>query len=396
MVPGPDRAGPSVGDGPMLSLAAARRSEAFDIGVAIGRRDSGGPRPAVRPDPALRNLDREVQVGRGDTLLGVLTGNGVERTDAHAVIAALRPVFDPRRLQIGQTLTLEFGPEAQGDGGRDLLRLSFRPEPDRDVLVRLTDGKGFQGESIDRVLERTEAFAAGRIDSSLYEAAVGGGMPVDVLMQMIRVFSFDVDFQREVQPGDSFEVMFDRFVDDVGDPVREGDVRYAAMTLSGKTLEYYRYVPKGGPVDYFDPKGKSVRKTLMRTPVDGAQLTSAYGMRRHPVLGYSKMHRGVDFGAPPGAPIMAAGDGVIAEIGPNGSYGNYIKIRHNSTYKTLYLHLSRFAKGVSRGKRVTQGQVIGYVGATGNTTANHLHFEVHPGGGGPITPYPWTAAACGR
>ena len=159
-------------------------------------------------------------------------------------------------------------------------------------------------------------------------------------------------------------------------PVRTGDVIYASMTLSGKTKAYYRYTPKSGITDYFDEQGRSVRKTLMRTPVDGARLSSGFGARRHPVLGYTKMHKGVDFAAPRGTPIMAAGDGVVERANRYGGYGNYLRIRHNSELKTAYAHIHRFAKGVSAGSRVKQGQIVAYVGSTGRSTGPHLHYEV--------------------
>ena len=155
-----------------------------------------------------------------------------------------------------------------------------------------------------------------------------------------------------------------------------GDIVYAAMTLSGKRMELYRFTPKSGNTDYLDPKGDSVRKTLMRTPIDGARLSSGYGMRKHPILGYTKMHRGVDFAAPRGTPIYAAGDGTVEVAGRKGAYGKYVRIRHNSTYKTAYAHMSRYGKGIKKGKRVKQGQIIGYVGSTGRSTGPHLHYEI--------------------
>jgi murein DD-endopeptidase MepM/ murein hydrolase activator NlpD len=162
----------------------------------------------------------------------------------------------------------------------------------------------------------------------------------------------------------------------MGEQVRTGQIAWASMTLSGKTLEYALYKPKSGFADYYDRRAQSVKKTLMRTPINGARLSSGFGKRRHPVLGYTKVHRGVDFAAPKGVPIMAAGDGVIESIGRNGNYGKYIRIRHNSNYKTAYAHMSRFQRGLKRGTRVRQGSTIGYVGSTGRSTGPHLHYEV--------------------
>lgn len=327
------------------------------------------PSLSDRPDPE----DRIVTVTRGDTLIGILTGNGVDRTSAHEVVRSLGEVFDVRRLQIGQDITLTFQPSSGGD---QFLGLALRPSPERDVLVKLDEAGGFVAEEAERALDQRDAYATARIENSLYEAALSADMPIDVLMDLVRVFSFDVDFQRDVQPGDRFEVLYDRYDDEFGEPVRNGEIRYAAMTLSGKTLSFYRFTPSSGITDYFGPDGRSVRKTLMRTPIDGARLSSGFGKRRHPILGYNKMHKGVDFAAPEGTPIMAAGDGVVEMAERNGAYGNYVRIRHNSEIKTAYAHNSRFARGVRAGSRVKQGQIVAYVGSTGRSTGPHLHYEV--------------------
>ena len=214
------------------------------------------------------------------------------------------------------------------------------------------------------------------IRSSLYEAAQQAGIPIGLLGEIVRAYSYDVDFQRDIQPGDTFEILFDRTVTEKGEVVRDGAVIYAALTLSGKTMKIYRYGDTGNAEDYFNEKGECVRKALLKTPIDGARITSGFGMRKHPILGYSRMHRGVDFAASTGTPVFAAGDGAVDTAGPFGTYGNYIRLRHNPTYSTAYAHLSRIAKGMRKGKSVRQGEVIGYVGTTGASTGPHLHFEV--------------------
>jgi len=257
-----------------------------------------------------------------------------------------------------------------------LLTLFFRPSVDQDIIVRRDPQRRFIAEVTERSLERRDSYAQGRISTSLYDSAIAAKLPMDVLMKLIQVFSFDVDFQREVQPGDAFAVFYDAYHDEMGEPVRTGQIAWVSMTLSGKTLEYALYKPNSGFADYYDRRGQSVKKTLMRTPINGARLSSGFGKRRHPVLGYTKVHRGVDFAAPRGVPIMAAGDGVIESIGRNGAYGKYVRIRHNSTYKTAYAHMSSFRRGLKRGVRVSQGSTIGYVGSTGRSTGPHLHYEV--------------------
>ena len=185
---------------------------------------------------------------------------------------------------------------------------------------------------------------------------------------MIQIFSFDVDFQRDIRRGDTFGLLFDEYSDDSGRVVKSGDILLAEMVLSGKPMRLYRYKTHDGRVDYYDAKGKSVRKALLRTPIDGARISSGFGKRRHPILGYTRMHKGLDFAARRGTPIYAAGDGVIEYAGRNGGYGKYVRIRHNGTYKTAYAHMHRYGRGIRKGHRVRQGQVIGYVGSTGRST----------------------------
>jgi murein DD-endopeptidase MepM/ murein hydrolase activator NlpD len=185
-----------------------------------------------------------------------------------------------------------------------------------------------------------------------------------------------VDFQRSIRPGDGFEVMFEKLYTEDGEFARFGNVLYGKLVLSGTNLPLYRFTTKGGLTDFFGTIGKSARKALMRTPIDGARLSSGFGRRRHPILGYTKMHRGLDFAAPRGTPIYAAGNGTVVYRARNGAYGNYIRIRHNSEYSTAYGHMSRFSRKVRRGRRVKQGQIIGYVGTTGRSTGPHLHYEV--------------------
>jgi murein DD-endopeptidase MepM/ murein hydrolase activator NlpD len=324
-------------------------------------------------NPARERIER---VRRGDTLITVLARAGVSGTEAHEAVKALRAVFNPRALKIGQEVKLTFAPSPDDDG-EDLRSLSLQASIERDVSVQRTDGGDFQSQQTGRVLTQSLGRAGSLIERSLFKAGTGAGVPVEIMFELIRAFSYDVDFQRDIQPGDSFEVLFEQTHDATGRLVRTGRMIYGALSLSGSLIELYRYEPRdGGPQDYFNPKGESVKKALLRTPVDGAKLTSGYGLRNHPILGYTRMHRGLDFGAPSGTPIMAAGDGVVELAGANGGYGNYVKIRHGGNYTTAYAHLSRFGTGVRKGAMVRQGQIVGYVGATGLATGPHLHYEV--------------------
>ena len=327
-------------------------------------------------------ISRSLQVGRGDTLMNMLVTAGVARREAHEAIEAAREFYDPRGLKPGQEIrvTLAMGTDDnEADTGR-LLALGLQPSVEQELRVTRNADDGFVAETIARQLLRVAINAEGRIDNNLSTAARDAGLPMPVLVEMIRIFSFDVDFQRELQPGDSFEVLYEALFEDDGSLAKTDGVLYASLTLSGERLDMYNFTPQSGHDDFFDRKGQSVRKTLMRTPIDGARLSSRFGMRKHPVLGYSRQHKGVDFAAPRGTPIYAAGDGVVESAGRNGGYGKYLRIRHNSTYKTAYGHMTRIAKGMRRGKRVRQGQIIGYVGSTGRSTGPHLHYEVLRGG----------------
>ena len=339
---------------------------------------------AARPEISVRT--EVLTAARGDTLSGMLRGAGLEPGEAQAVISAVRPVYDLPRMPIGQSFTITvIDGDGPGQGARDagsavvlpgLVSISFRPTVEQEIVLLRTEDGGYRTEIFDLHLETRHTLIEADITTSLYQAAMSGDMPVNVLDRLIGMFSFAVDFQRDIRPGDGFSVLYESHHDDTGAVVRDGPITWAAMTLSGTTLEYVRHARAGGTAGYFDRKGKSNRTALMRTPINGARLSSTYGKRMHPVLGYTRMHRGVDFAAPVGVPIMAAGDGVIESIGHNGSYGNYIRVRHDHEYKTAYAHMSRYAKGLKRRSRVRQGQVIGYVGSTGLSTGPHLHYEV--------------------
>jgi murein DD-endopeptidase MepM/ murein hydrolase activator NlpD len=335
--------------------------------AAAAETETGPPPPTT--------ISRNLRVASGDTLMEMLTNAGVQRQEAHEAIVALRDVFSPRKLRPGHEIQLDLMAETP-DAEPRLLALNLQPDVERYVRVTRSESDGFIAESINRALKETTVLVAGRIENNLSADASAAGVPNAVLINLIRIFSFDVDFQRDIQPGDQFEVLYDAKLEKDGSLAKTGDILFAAMTLSGKRSDLYGYTPKSGVSDFFDEKGQSVRKTLMRTPIDGARLSSRFGMRKHPILGYTRMHRGTDFAAPTGTPIYAAGDGTVQTAGRKGAYGRYIRIRHNSTYDTAYAHLHRYAKGIKSGARVKQGQIIGYVGTSGRSTGPHLHYEV--------------------
>lgn len=372
---------------PQPGVDSAYAEPAPDGAPAIGA-DARRPQLAALSDAASNEaLLAEpyrvtLTVARGDTLMAMLTDAGLDRPQAHRAIQALAEVYSPRKLKPGHAFDLTLAP-AVGERPAALQELRFEPDAARRVVVAresAVDGPHFTARAIDRPLTTRLARAGGSIESSLYVAALEAGVPTTVLGDMITIFSFDIDFQREIQPGDRFSLLFEEKRDEEGAFVGSGDVLIAEMTVGGKQRRYYRFEDSDGFVDYFDADGRSVRKALLRTPVDGARISSRFGKRMHPILGYTKMHKGMDFAAPTGTPIYAAGDGVVEVAGWNGGFGKYIRIRHNSTYKTAYAHLSRIDGRVKPGAKVRQRQIIGYVGTTGRSTGPHLHYEVHKAG----------------
>ena len=313
-----------------------------------------------------------ISLARGDTLSGLLVESGIEPDQSEAIVEALREVYNPRKLRAGQRITLR---PVAGESS-SLRSLVFDPESTVRVTVRRDTEGNYIAERSEKIWSIDSHWAEGEIRSSLYLSAVDAKVPLPVLARMIHIFSFTVDFQRDIRPGDSFALFYETWTDDQGTTIGNGDLLYGELILRGKRHVVWAYNDPNEGIEYFDSQGRSSRKGLMRTPIDGARLSSSYGMRKHPILGYNKMHRGVDFAAPTGTPIYAAGSGTIEAAGRNGAYGHYIRIRHAGSYKTAYAHLSSYAAGIKRGAKVSQGQVIGFVGSTGRSTGPHLHYEI--------------------
>lgn len=322
--------------------------------------------------------DRIVTIGKGDALGKVLQKEGVVSDEVHEIITAMSKEFKPRDLKAGQDIHMHFEPHETEEGAYKLTNLKIKLNPLKTLTVSRS-GDGFQSNLEEKKVKPVLVAQKAIIKSSLYGSAAKAGIPKDVVADAIKIFSQNVDFQRDVHPGDALEVMYDTKQTEDGFIAGTGDIQYARLTLGGRQIPLYRYESDGG-VDYYGPDGQSTKKTLMKTPIDGARMSSGYGMRRHPVLGYGKMHKGIDFAAPTGTPIFAAGDGRIEKAGRFSSYGNYVRIRHRSDLDTAYAHMSKIAPGVKPGSRVKQGQLIGYVGTTGRSTGPHLHYEVLVGG----------------
>jgi murein DD-endopeptidase MepM/ murein hydrolase activator NlpD len=320
-----------------------------------------------------------LKVEPGDTLLDMLISQKVEEQEAHEVVAALKSEFNPRGLRVGQKISLKLARHETIGDKRAVEELAINlPNLSTVELEKLKDGT-FTVEAIKAELEDHAFHAVGTVRTSLFQAAYDAGIPSNVMGEIVKAYSYDVDFQREIHPGDQIEVVLDKRTTKEGKVGGYANARYAALTLGKNKLEIFRFTDSNGRDSWFNAKGENVVKSLLKTPVHAARITSGFGMRRHPILGYNKMHRGVDFGASTGTPILAAGDGVVTYRGWSGGYGNFVQIRHNGTYSTAYGHCSRFGK-IAVGQRVKQGQVIAYVGSTGRSTGPHLHFEVRQNG----------------
>ena len=329
-----------------------------------------------------QNVIREAELEDAATFAHLLTSSGVGNADALAATSALAKVLDPRHLKSGQSVTLSL--TRLGNQER-LDSAIFQSDATKEITIARDGASSFAAHIKTMPITREHFAARGEIHSSLYEAGERAHVPHALMASFMRVYSHEIDFQRDIHPGDSFEILYDQPTAANGAPAGEGDIIYAALVVGGKTKPVYRVTFNDGTVDYFDERGQSIRRALLRTPVAAAHITSAFGMRMHPILGYSKMHQGVDFGAPTGAPIFAAGNGVVVEIEHKGSYGRYIRLRHNGKLETVYAHMSRFGANMHRGGHVNQGEVIAYVGMSGRATGPHLHFEVHVNGK-PVNP----------
>jgi len=242
-------------------------------------------------------------------------------------------------------------------------------------LTRNTETNDFNQKTLVTKLKKNILYKENKILRSLYASATDKKIPASIIVEFARVYGFQVDFQRDIRKHDSFQIMYEVFIDDNGKEIESGEILFANLNLSGEDNSLYYFDVKGSE-GHYDKNGKSVRKALMKTPINGARLSSPFGMRKHPIDGFNKMHRGTDFAAPMGTPIMASGDGLIKKAGWCGGGGNCVVIKHNSTYKTVYAHMSKFASGIRSGVRVKQGQTIGFVGSTGKSTGPHLHYEV--------------------
>ena len=309
-------------------------------------------------------------VKKGQSLNSILTDAGASQQEIFEISKVLKKFINLKTINTNQVFEIL----THKDTG-EIIRLTINLDNINSLHV-FKKNKEFVANKIEKVLYKKTTLAEGMINSSMYQAAEKEKIDPEVIVNFAGIFGFEIDFQRDIRRGDIFQIVYDKYVDDDGELQKNGDIIYAYMKNNGREIALYRFVDNKGIPGYYRTNGKSIEKALMKTPINGARLSSTFGMRKHPILGYNKMHRGTDFAAPTGTPIMASGSGIIEQVGWNGAYGKYIRIKHNSKYKTAYAHLNGYARGIKKGAKVRQGQIIGYVGSTGRSTGPHLHYEV--------------------
>ena len=320
--------------------------------------------------PRYKNIDHKIS--SGETFDKILNNYSIPNEEINQIKKKLNSDYDINNLQPNLEIKITI------DQSNNKKITSFLFPVSRTEKIQLTrnlDNNLFEKKIIITNLNKKIIFKEGKITQSLYKTAIDLKVQPNVIIEFARIYGFQVDFQRDIRKNDNFQIMYEVFEDDDGKIFETGNIIFADLKLSGKNNALY-YFEKKGSEGHYDENGKSVEKALMKTPINGARLSSAFGMRKHPIDGFNKMHRGTDFAAPMGTPIMASGSGLITRARWCGGGGNCIKIKHNSTYETIYAHMKNFARGIKEGIRVKQGQIIGYVGSTGKSTGPHLHYEV--------------------
>ena len=312
-------------------------------------------------------------VKSGDTYESIIKNIKIENNEKKIFLDNIKKNQSLKILKTGQKIFFKI------DRLKGSILIEFKIETNKKnemLFSRIENTNTFKSKLIEKNFTKKVVYKETIITSSLYSSAEKLDIKPNIILEFARLYGFQVDFQRDVWKNDNFQIIYEEFIDSSGKIIDTGDIIFANLKLQNNDLQLYRYEYKKNKVDYFDENGKSVRKTLMKTPINGARLSSSFGKRKHPILGYNKMHLGTDFAAPKGTPIMASGDGVITRAQWCGGGGNCVKIKHNSMYQTVYAHLSKFGNGIKKGVRVKQGQIIGYVGSTGLSTGPHLHYEV--------------------
>ncbi|OCW76713.1 peptidase M23 [Pelagibacteraceae bacterium GOM-A2] len=309
----------------------------------------------------------------GDTYQSIINGLKLNKSEKNIILNHVLKEKSLKILRINQKFTFKF------DNLLDQKVTEFKIETGKKneiIFVKAVDQNIFRSKKIKKNFKKKLVYKETVITNSLYNSAIDLGINPNIILEFARLYGFQVDFQRDIWKNDSFQIIYEEFINENKVIVDTGEIIFASLNLQNTDLQLYKYEYEKNKIDYFDENGKSIKKTLMKTPINGARLSSSFGKRKHPILGYTKMHLGTDFAAPTGTPIMASGDGKVTKAGWCGGGGNCVKIKHNSKYQTVYAHMSKFGRGIKKGVRVKQGQIIGYVGSTGLSTGPHLHYEV--------------------
>ncbi len=318
-------------------------------------------------------INADYEISSGDTIQKILKKYKVKDREIQLVINEYKKFGKSSQLSIGKKIAIII--EKNVEGGNSVIKFSIPITKSTTIEIAKNEENKLISKKIITKLYKKKVLSENVIKNNLYSAAIKAEINPDTIIEFARIFGFEIDFQRDIRKNDYFKIVYEKYFDESGKFIKSGSILYAHMTVNGREISLYKF---GGDKEfgYFDNNGKSVEKALMKTPINGARLSSPFGMRKHPILGYNKKHLGTDFAAPMGTPIMASGSGTITRAKWCGGGGNCIKIKHNSTYETVYAHMQSFAKGMKVGKKVRQGQIIGYVGSTGMSTGPHLHYEV--------------------
>ncbi|RPG12759.1 MAG: peptidase M23 [Pelagibacteraceae bacterium TMED232] len=320
-------------------------------------------------DPKYEKINHNVL--KGQSLSNIFDKYSVNKNELELVKKSLVKKYKVNNLKINDLLEFTIDRSNQ-----KIIEFSYSVSKTKKIyLTRTKDFKSFNEKIITTKLTKKIIYEENIIMNSLYKSAIDTGIPDSIIVEFARIYGFEIDFQRDIRKKDSFQIMYEIFKDENDEIVEKGNILFANLSVQGMNYPLY-FFNKKNLRGHYDESGKSIIKTLMKTPINGARLSSPFGMRKHPIDGFNKMHKGTDFAAPMGTPIMASGNGVIVKAGWCGGGGNCVKIKHNSVYQTIYAHMSKFANKVKNGVRVKQGQIIGYVGSTGKSTGPHLHYEV--------------------
>jgi len=323
-------------------------------------------------------IDSKIEpiIKRGDSIQKILSDYKVNPSDINAVSNLLRRNYN-QPLRPDQKLSVILNIEKNGIS---ISRLTLAVDNITSIHIYENKDKVFETKIVAKILTKKNHYVETTIDRSLYGSTKDSGIENSIVTRFAKLYGFEFDFQRDLRKNDKIKILYERYLDDDGIAQKTGNIIFSQIIGKEKNISLYRYEAPDGKTGYYTSDGKSIEKTLMRTPINGAKLSSRFGFRIHPILGFNAMHQGTDFAAPVGTPILASGNGIIEYAGWKGGYGKFITIRHNSEYKTNYAHLSDYAKGMRKGTKVQQGQIIGYVGSTGSSTGPHLHYEIEVNG----------------